>query len=75
MSDQPAETVIRRFNVGLPEPLAQELQRVADENGTTVVELLRRFTKLGLLAIRLQQLPDAGLIVRECGEEQKIMLL
>jgi hypothetical protein len=75
MSAPTTETVIRRFNIGLPDALANELQSVADANGTTVVELVRRFVKLGLLAIKLQESPDSGLIIREGTEEHKIFLL
>lgn len=68
-------TGTKRFNLTLPEQLYQEMQRIADEQNTTVVELLRRFVKLGLLAIKLQESPDSGLIVREGNQEHKVMLL
>lgn len=74
MSAPPAETPTRRYNLGLPETLYNDLERVAKEQGTTVVELIRRFIKLGLLAIELQQSPGSGLIMRKDGEDHKVML-
>ncbi len=65
----------RRYNLVLPEDLFNEVQRLADTQHTTVVELLRRFVKLGLLAIQLQNSPDAALIIREGEREREILLV
>jgi hypothetical protein len=66
---------LKRYNLGLPEDLYEELRRVADERQTTVLALLRSFIKLGLLAIELENTPDATLLIREDGKEREIMLL
>jgi hypothetical protein len=42
---------------------------------TSVVELLRRLTRLGLVAARRQDRPGAALIIREGGVDREIMLL
>jgi hypothetical protein len=65
----------RRYSLVLPEELFQEVERLAERQNTSVVELLRRFTRLGLLAMQLQERPDAALIIREGGTERQLMLL
>ena len=65
----------KRYTLVLPEALFDELQGLADTRGTTVADLLRRFVKLGLLAIRVEEDPDSALIIREGGTEREILLL
>ena len=65
----------RRYSLVLPDDLFAEVERLAERQQTTVVELLRRFTRLGLLATHLQERPDAALLVREGGTERQLLLL
>jgi ATP-dependent Clp protease ATP-binding subunit ClpA len=69
------ERTLKRYNLALPEELYDEVQALADRQQTTVVELLRRFIRLGLLATEIQQRPDAALIIREGDREREILLL
>ncbi|MBK1733523.1 hypothetical protein CKO41_17470 [Thiococcus pfennigii] len=73
MSNQPVKT--RRYNFVVPESLYNELTDTAKKRETTVVELLRRYVKLGLLADRLEDTPDAGLFIREGDSEKQIIML
>jgi ATP-dependent Clp protease ATP-binding subunit ClpA len=66
---------VKRYNLALPEDLFDQVQDLADREQTTVVEVLRRFVKLGLLATEIQDRPDAALIIREGGREREIVLL
>lgn len=65
----------KRYNLVLPQELYDEVQRIADEQHTTVVEVLRKFIRLGLLAFEIQNTPDAALIIREGDDEKEIFLL
>jgi ATP-dependent Clp protease ATP-binding subunit ClpA len=65
----------RRYSLVLPEDLFEQVERLAERQNTSVVELLRRFTRLGLLATQLQERPDAALIIREGGTERQVLLL
>lgn len=65
----------RRYSLVLPEGLFEQVERLAQRHDTTVVELLRRFTRLGLLAMELQERPDASLIIREGGTDRQLLLL
>jgi ATP-dependent Clp protease ATP-binding subunit ClpA len=69
------ERSLKRYNLALPEDLYAEVQSLADRQHTTVVELLRRFIKLGLLATAVQERRDAALIIREGDKEREILLL
>jgi len=59
----------------LEEDLFEKVQAVADEEQTTVVEIFRKFTKFGLIALEVQKKPDAALIIREGDTEREIIFL
>lgn len=66
---------VKRYNLAIPEELFDQVQALADRDQTTVLEVLRRFIKLGLLATEVQQRRDAALIIREGEKEREILLL
>jgi ATP-dependent Clp protease ATP-binding subunit ClpA len=67
---------VRRYSLVLPEDLFQQVQRLAESEQTTVVELLRRFTKLGLLVTEIQNTPGASLVIRQADTtEQRLVVL
>jgi DNA-binding PadR family transcriptional regulator len=65
----------KRFNLVLPEELVDEVQTIADRHHTTVLEILRRFVKLGLLVAKAEESPDKEFLLREGGKEQRLLLL
>lgn len=69
------ERSVKRYNLALPEELYDQVQALAERQQTTVVEVLRRFIKLGLLATEIQERRDAALIIREGDREREILLL
>jgi hypothetical protein len=72
----PARTrATKRFNVVLPAELLSDLEEIAEAKHTTVLELIRRFIKLGLLAVRAETTPELEFIVRERGVESRVMIL
>jgi ATP-dependent Clp protease ATP-binding subunit ClpA len=81
MPGQPAsiwasgESGTRRYNLALPEGLYQEVQQVAARQQTTVVEVIRRFIRLGLIATRVAETPGGALLVREGGKDREVLLL
>lgn len=66
---------VKRYNLVLPEELFNEVQRIADDRQTSVVDILRRFIKLGLLADRIEKSPGSALIIREGDIERQIILV
>lgn len=74
-SPNPSSKGVKRYNLVLPEELFNAVQELADQRQTTVVELIRRFIKLGLIAAKLEDTPGAALIIREGDSDQRIVLL
>ena len=66
---------VKRYNLAIPEELFNQVQEVADNQHTTVVEILRKFIKLGLLAVQVGDNPDQSLLIREGDKERQIILL
>jgi hypothetical protein len=74
LTEQPSRGT-KRYQLVLPEELFAAVQQLADERQTTVVDLIRRFIKLGLIAATVEETPGAALIIREGDTEQRIVLL
>ena len=51
---------LKRYNLVLPEELYDGVRREAESRGTTFVELMRKFIRLGLLAIDTQDKPGSA---------------
>ena len=51
------------------------MQSLADAEQTTIVDLMRRFTKLGLLVMETQKTPGASIIIRQGDAEQRVVVL
>jgi hypothetical protein len=66
---------VKRYNLVLPEELYKAVAEAAEERQTTVVELLRKFVKLGLLALQAEAKPDSALLFREGNKETEILML
>ena len=66
---------LKRYNLSIPEELFQEVERIAKSHDTTVVDILRRFIKLGLLATKIEGTENAALLIREGNTERQIILL
>lgn len=69
----PVQTKVKRYSLVLPQGLFDQLESVAEEHHTTVVEVLRRYIKLGLLATKIEQQEDAALIIREGDRERELI--
>ena len=64
-----------RYNLDLLDATHEQLKVVADQHGTTIAEIVRRFISLGLIAARIQDDPDSALLIREGGREREIVLI
>ena len=67
------QKTLKRYNLAVPETLYTELQKAAETRHTSVVELLRRFIKLGLLALDVERTPGSALFIREGDHEREIL--
>jgi hypothetical protein len=66
---------LKRYNMVLPEPLYLELQDAAKQNDITIVELLRRFIKLGLIVHKVSKDPGAAFLIRTGDTEREVLFL
>lgn len=64
----------KRYNLVIPEELFNEVKNVADKQGTTTVEVIRKFIRIGLLAEKTQSEPGSALIIREGDTERQILI-
>lgn len=63
------------FHLRMPAALNEEIEAIAARYGVSKTELMRRFLKLGLVSIALQEHPTDALIVREGDTEKEVMLI
>lgn len=56
---------VRRYNLALPNEIYEELETAAEKQHTTILEIIRRSLKLGLLAIELEKDREAGVFIKE----------
>jgi hypothetical protein len=63
---------LRRYNLVLPEQLYLNLQEVSERRHTSVLELLKKFIRLGLVVDSLDE--NASVILREGSREREILL-
>lgn len=75
MATNSIESKLYRYNLALPKELFDELKEAADQRGMTVVEVLRKFIKLGLLVLETENTPGSALIIREGDTERQILML
>jgi len=63
-----------RYNLEIPTETYKSLKRIAEEEGTTLAELLRKATKLFIYIRSIKQDPNARLLIERDGEIQEIVL-
>jgi len=70
-----APSGVKRYNLVLPEALFLEVQDLAGRQHVTVLELLRKFIRLGLLVAKAEESPDTVFLLREGNTERQLVLL
>jgi hypothetical protein len=63
-----------RYNLKIPTETYKKLKKIAEQEKTTIADLLRRATKLLLFVRFTTQDPDARLLVERGGEIQGIIV-
>lgn len=66
---------VKRYNLVLPSELFDEVQKIADERHTTVVEVLKQFIRLGLIVDQAEKSPDTSIVIRQGDKEREIILV
>lgn len=65
----------RRYNLALPDDLFREVEELAEKDQTTVVDVIRRFVRLGLLVRKAQEEPGTEFLIREGDRERQVLLV
>ena len=73
-SPEPLREELKRYNLALPEGIFRQVVQLAEREHTTVLEVLRRSVKLGLLVAEAQE-AGAKLVIREGTSEREIVIL
>jgi hypothetical protein len=68
-------TDIKRYNLALPTNVYNEVAGLAQQEGASVLELLKRLIKIGLVVLKAAHSPDTSVIIREGNTETKLVLL
>lgn len=63
---------LKRYSLVIPTELFNEVKALADSQHTTVVEVLRRFIKMGLF---ITKTPNCKVVIIEDDKEQEITFI
>jgi hypothetical protein len=74
-TDSLTDDGLKRYNLVLPESLFSDVKSFADSRHITVVEAIRKFIKLGLIAAQLDETPGAMLLIRDGNIERQLVLI
>jgi metal-responsive CopG/Arc/MetJ family transcriptional regulator len=69
-----ASKKLKRYSVSLPDELFNDIQQIAERQQITLVDVLRKCIKLGLIASKADNDPNLELIIRE-GDTERILTL
>ena len=64
-----------RYTLRIPTGVHEELEALADELNLSRTELIRKFIKLGMMAVKLDQEENSGIYIEKNGEMHKLWLL
>jgi hypothetical protein len=66
---------VHRYNLVLETRLYDKLTEIAASKGITLVELMRKYIRLGLIVSALEDEPGSKLIIRTDDTEKEIILI
>lgn len=64
-----------RYCLNIPTELYSKVVAAARQRGLSTVDLFRAFTKLGVIAIEIEDDPDAVLIMRKGDQETQLKVI
>lgn len=70
-----AENPLYRYNLQLPEKLFKSIEELAKSEGVKVVDVIRQFVKLGLVAVEAQKNPDEALLYKRGNKVEELRFL
>lgn len=64
---------LKRYSLVIADSLFAEVQQTAEEEHTSIVDLLRRYVKLGLHISKIASNPDTHIIIRNGEGDREIL--
>lgn len=68
-------TKSKRYNLVIPNELFDEVQRIASERHTTVVDILKQFIRIGLFIEKSNKTSDYSIVIKHGNKEEGIYIL
>jgi undecaprenyl pyrophosphate synthase len=65
---------VKKYTLVIPQKLFDEVQELAQEEHTTVVDIIKQSLKLRLVTARLAKSSEADLLIREGGVERILVI-
>jgi hypothetical protein len=65
----------KRLNLSLKPSVFDQLQEVAEQRGTSIVDVIRSCIRVGLMVHTASNDADTKIIVRKADQEQQVFLL
>jgi hypothetical protein len=65
----------KRYQLDLPTDLHEQLQKIANEDGTTVANVIRNYVGFGLAMRKIANRPDTQLLVRDGDTTREIVFI
>ena len=66
---------VKRYTLVLPDSVFQEIKAIADKRNTTILEILKKFIVLGLIADKAESTPGSELILRTEDQRERSIIL
>lgn len=65
----------KRIHIVLPEKLYDEIYEISARHEIQISDILRRFIKLGLIAVKLEETEGSALILKEGDTSTEVRML
>jgi len=67
------KAMIKRYNLTLPKELYKEIETIAIDSSTTVLNVIKKFMKIGLIMVNCKKAGDK-IIIEKDGEQREIVI-
>lgn len=62
----------KQLTLSLPESLFADMQEIANSEGITITQLMKKFIKLGLIATEASKDPDKAILIKDASGKKEL---
>lgn len=73
--EKEVKSSVKHYNLALPSNLFDEVYALAKDERVSVLELLKRFIKVGLIITKVTRSPDTHIIIQQGDRERELVLI